>query len=337
MPLEGVSGISGAIGYAPESAWGTSVAPTKWTEFLAGESLGRKQTFIRSQGIKAGRVFTTGSRTAATTRTAGGNLSIEVGNQSFGFWLNLLHGETVEAPATNWLEEETKVVQKQTHKIGTTDPYKKSATIVKAAPKTTGGTVDSYCYSGSILNSMELVMATNGMLVANMNVDAKDEDQTQSIGAVSYPTGIENFNFTQSTIEINSVAQAQLRDMKITFNKPTDTARFMLGSATRLQPFTNAFNDIKVEFTADYESKTLYEFFKEAATKKVVIKLVGAKIGASAGKFELEFTFPMARFEGDSPNIVDLGALRENIPLMIEDNGSEPPCTVVYKSSDKTL
>jgi hypothetical protein len=331
MALEGVTGISGAIGYAPETTWGTSVAPSKWMEFLAGETLGRKQNYQRSAGIKAGRTFATGGRTAATTRTAGGNLGFEFPTKGAGAWLNLLHGLEV-TPAKTLTETYTQV-----HKFGTSDPYKKSMTIVKAAPKTAGGVVDSYCYSGSILNSLELALATNGYLVARANIDAKDEDQTQTIGTVSYPTGVENFTFVQAEILINSVKQEFLRDMKVVFNKPTDTSRFMLGSATRLQPVTNAFNDIKIDFTADYNAKTLYEFFKEATTKKVEINIVGNAMAVDVTKFELKLVFPMCRFEGDSPNISDLGPLKQTIPLMVEDNGTEPPCTATYVSTDSAL
>lgn len=332
MALEGVTGISGAIGFAPETTWGTSVAPSKWMEFLQGETLNRKQNYLRSAGIKAGRTFTTGARTAATTRTAGGNLSVEVPNKGFGAWLNMIHGETV-TPAKTLTETYTQV-----HKIGTTDPYKKAMTIVKAAPKVTGGVVDSYCYSGSILNSLELSLATSGILVATMNIDAKDEDNTQTIGTVAYPAAVENFNFIQCEVKINEVVQKYIRDLKIVFSKPTDGSRFMLGSATRLQPLTNAFNSIKVDFTADYSDNTLYKFFEEATTKKVEITLVGAKLPTDgASNFTLKLVFPMCRFEGDSPNIVDLGALREQVPLMVEDDGTNPPCTATYISNDVAL
>lgn len=330
MALEGVTGISGALGFAPESTWGTSVAPSKWMEFLAGETLGRQQNFMRSAGIRAGRMFTSGSRTTATTRTAGGNLSAEVGNQGFGALLNLLHGETV-APV-----KEAGGAYKQVHKIGTTDPYKKSLTIVKAAPKTTGGVVDSYCYPGAIFNSMELALATSGYLVATMAIDAKDENTEQTIGTVTYPTGVETFNFVQCVVKINGVEQKYMRDLKLTLAKPTDTSRFFLGSATRAQPFTNAFNTIKLDLTADYSDKTLYEMFAKTETKSVEFIFTGG-IAAGSEHFELKLAMPMCRFEGDSPNIKDLGALQQTIPLMVEDNGTEPPLTATYVSLDSAL
>ena len=328
---KGVSGISGAIGYAAEASWGTSKAPEKWMEFLPGETLQRQQTFMRSAGIKAGRMFQTGSRTTPTTRSAGGNLSFEVGNQGMGAWFNLLHGETV-TPTKTLTETYTQV-----HKIGTTDPYEKSMTIVKAAPKTSGGTVDSYCYEGSIASQAEFAIATSGYMIANYQIDAKDESQAQKIGTVTYPTKVETFNFTQCEVKLEGTKLESMRDIKVTFAKPTDTNRFFLGSATRAQPLTNAFNTIKVDLTSDYTDNTLYKYFEKTETKKLELLLKGAKFSTDASYFELKFVFPLARFEGDSPNIKDLGVLQQTIPLMIEDNGTEPPCTLTYVSTDKEL
>lgn len=331
MALEGNTGISGALGYAAETTWGTSVAPSKWAEFLPGETLARQQNFQRSNGIKAGRVFVTGTRTAATTRTAGGGLGMEVPNQGFGPFLNLLHGKTVTPAKIG-----AGTAYKQVHEIGTTDPYNKSLTLVKAAPKTEGGVVDSYCYPGAILDSMTLDMAISGFLVAQFAVQAKDENTEQSIGTQTYPTGLENFNFISTIVKINSVEQKFMKSLKIAFSKPTDGSRFALGSATRLQPLTNAFNSIKLDLEADYNNNTLYKFFEKAEAKEVEIAFVGAT-ASEANKFELKFVFPFCRFEGDSPNIADLGALKQSLPLMVEDNGTNPPCTATYVSLDSAL
>lgn len=330
MALEGNTGISGALGYATESVWGTSVAPKKWAEFLPGETLGRKQNYQRSAGIKAGRTFATGTRTQATTRTAGGGLSMEVPTQGFADFLNLLVGETV-TPA----KIAATTVYKSVFKIGATDPFNKSMTLVKATPKVGGGVVDSYCYPGTILNQMTLDMAVNGFLVAALDVDAKDEDSSQTIGTVAYPASPENFSFVNTVVKINTVEQKFLRNLKITFAKPTEGDRFMLGSATRLQPLTNAFNSIKLDIEADYDAATLYKFFEKAEAKAVEITFTAGTVEAT--KLELKLEFPMCRFEGDSPNIRDLGALKQTISLMVEDNTSEAPCTATYVSLEKDL
>lgn len=333
MALEGVTGISGAVGFAPETTWGTAVAPTKWMPFMPGETLGRQQTFIRSSAIRAGRMFTLGGLTAPTTRGAGGGVSFEVGNQGFGQFLNLLGGET---EASLKPVKEAGGAYKQVHKIGTADPYKKSLTVVKAAPKTEGGVVPSYCYPGAILSQLELSLAASGFLVANATVSAKDENTEQTIGTVAYPTGLESFNFTQCVFKVATVEQKFIRDFKLTIAKPTDDARFFLGSATRAQPLTNGFSSIKLDLTSDFNNDTLYKMFEKTETKAVEITFTGG-VAAGAEKFELKFAMPMCRFEGDSPNISDMGPLKQTIPLFVEDNGTEAPLTVTYVSTDVAL
>ena len=334
MALEGVTGISAAFGFATEAeTWGTSVAPAKWLPFMPGESLSRQQTFIRSSAIRAGRMFTLGGLTTGTTRGAGGNISFEVGNKGFGQFLNLLGGET---EASLKPVKEAGGAYKQIHKIGTADPYKKSLTLVKAAPKTEGGVVPSYCYPGSILSQLELSVAASGFLVANATVSAKDENQEQTIGTVSYPSGLESFNFTQCVVKVATVEQKFIRSFKLTFAKPTDDSRFFLGTATRAQPLTNGFNTIKLDLETDFNNDTLYKKFEKIETAAVEITFTGA-VAAGSEKFELKLAMPVARFEGDSPNVSDLGPLKQTIPLMIEDNGSEAPLTATYVSTDIAL
>lgn len=330
MALEGNTGISGALGFATESVWGTSIAPKKWAEFLPGETLGRKQNYQRSAGIKAGRTFATGTRTTATTRTAGGALSMEVPTQGFLDFLNLLTEETVTPVKVG-----ATTVYKSVVKIGTGDPFKKSMTLVKATPKTEGGVVDSYCYPGSILNQMTLDMAVNGFLTAALDIDSKDEDSSQTIGTVAYPASPENFSFVNTVVKINSVEQKFLRSLKITIAKPTDGARFPLGSALRNQPLTNAFSSIKLDIQGEYNNNTLYKFFEKSEAKTVEVTFTAGSVEATA--LELKLLFPMCRFEGDSPNIADLGPLMQTLPLMVEDNTSEAPCTATYVSLEKDV
>lgn len=333
MALEGVTGISAAVGFAPETTWGTAAAPSKWLPFMPGETLGRHQTFIRSNALRAGRMFTLGSLTAATTRGAGGNISFEVGNKGFGQFLNLVGGET---EASLKPVKEIGGAYKQVHAIGTADPYKKSLTIVKAAPATEGGVVPSFCYPGSILSQLELSLAASGFLIANATVSAKDENTEQTIGTVAYPVGLESFNFVQCVIKIGGTEVKFIRDFKLVLAKPTDDKRFFLGSATRQQPLTNGFSTIKLTLTSDFNSKTLYEMFAKTETKSVEITFTGG-VAAGTEHYELKLLMPMARFEGDSPNVKDMGPLMQTIPLEIEDNGTEAPLTVTYVSTDTAL
>jgi len=313
-----------------ESVWGTSVAPAAWTEWLPGESMGRKQNYVTSNSMGNNQLFARSTRTAATTRKAEGAIPIEVPNKGFSSFLNLLHGKTVTP------KKEVENAYVHTHEIGTTDPYKKSLTVVKAAPKVEGGTVDSYCYPGFILNSMDFALATNGILLCTLNANAKDEDQSQSIGTVAYPASVENYNFVQCVVKIGGAEQKFLRDFKLNIAKPTDTNRAFLGSATMAQPLTNAFSTGMLELTADYSNNTLYKMFEKNETKLVEILFTGA-VAAGSEKFTLEFKIPVARFEGDSPNVENLGPLGQKIPLKIEYNGTEPPITIVYKTLDVTI
>jgi Phage tail tube protein len=182
---------------------------------------------------------------------------------------------------------------------------------------------------------MTLDMAVNGFLTASLDLDSKDEDSSQTIGTVAYPASPENFSFVNTVVKINSVEQKFLRSLKITIAKPTDGGRFPLGSALRNQPLTNAFSSIKLDIQGEYNNNTLYKFFEKAEAKTVEVTFTAGSVEATA--LELKLLFPMCRFEGDSPNIADLGPLMQSLPLMVEDNTSEAPCTATYVSLEKDV
>lgn len=335
MPLEGNTGISAALGYASEAeVWGTSKAPSKWTPMYPGESLKRDQKYMADNSIRAGRTFPLGSLTLPTTRRGIGAISFPVMNQGFGAWLNLLSGQT---------EAELKPVKigagtayKQVHKIGTKDAYKKSMTVVKAAPKREGGVVPSYCYPGAMPTAFELSVATNGYLVANASMIAKDENQEQTIGEVAYPAAVTAYGFTECVVKIATVQQNFFSSLKLAFALPKVEEAVFLGSSTLQQPLTSGLSNVMLTFDADFVNDTLYKMFEKNESKAVEIKLTGG-VASEANNFELKLDMPMCRFEGDSPNIVDMGPVKQTIPLKVEDNGSEAPVTATYVSTDSAL
>ncbi len=336
MPVEGVTGLGGALGFAPEATYGTTVAPTKWIEFLPGESLQRTQNFANTQSLRSGRIVAPGFRTVATTRMAAGSLPIEIPTTNLGLWLGLLDGRTSAEI------EAAKAGKVYSFKVGSTDPYKKSLTLVIGRPKVAGGEVQSFCYPGTVMNSAEFTIINGGMLNSTFGLEAKDElitgdAETQAIGANTIAAKTESYPSTTAKFEVASAEAKTIREWKVTFNRPTENNRYYIGSTTRQQPFTNGLMTVMVNVTADFEALTLYNFFKKTETPTAKLTFVGG-IFETTEKFELTFEFPFVRFEGDSPNIKDMGVLQQTIPMKAEESAAgEAPCTIKLKTSDTAL
>lgn len=88
------SGLGAQLGIAPETTYGTYVAPTKFIEFTK-ESLVLKKTTAQSAGIAAGRLLALSSRRVLTRREASGSIDLEVTNKGMGLLLQALMGTTV--------------------------------------------------------------------------------------------------------------------------------------------------------------------------------------------------------------------------------------------------
>lgn len=321
-------GLGAQFGYATETTYGTYKAVNRFAEFLAGETFQRQQNYLRPQGLAAGVQVVRGARTVATSRMAAGGVSFEVPDSMFSGILNLLHGETVA------FTEEKPKAWKSVHKIGTTDPSKKSATLQFGKPNIEG-VVEPYSYLGSIITSAEFSIGLDGYLTCAVTFDSRDETTAEALVAYAPTAGIAGFAWTNAKVLVNSVEQKFIKGFKLKLDKPADTARFYLGNTLKSQPLTNAYAAYSLELNVDYQAQTLYKFFEKGEATKVEITCTGRTVEAIPLEFKV--LCEEARFNGDSPNVANQGALQQNIPLTVEYNGTNPPVAITVKSEDKEV
>lgn len=322
------TGLGAQIGLAAEASYGTYKAPNRFYEFTS-EGLNLSRGFIVSQQLRAGRMYPSATRRSATTRSASGPVVFEVPTAGLGPWLNLIHGETV-TPA----KEGATVMYKQIHNIGTTDPFGKSVTLQVGRPNT-AGTVDPYSFPGSIASAIEFSMQTGGLMSCTGTMDNRNEITAEALGAANYPTGLESYNFTQAKVKVAGVEVTECRGFTLTLNGPRDTSRFYLGAELKAVPLTNAYNGAAMSLNVDYGGNTLYNFFAKAETPSVEIIVQGAAVEAI--KKELKFVCAAAGLDGDSPNVAGPGIVAQTIPVVVLDNGTNPPVVATYVSADVTL
>lgn len=325
-------GLGSQFGYAKETTYGTYKAPNRWCEYLPGETLKRNQQYLRPAGLAAGVQVARGKRTQATGRDAGGACSMEVPDNMFGGLLYLLHGE--EEGTAKPTQEETTKIWKQEHKIGVTDPSKKSVTVQLGKPNIEGE-VKPYSYLGSILTACQFGLNVEGWLTAAFTFDAQDETKAEALGTFAPTTGTTGFTWNNAVVKVNSVEQKFVRGFTLGLTRPADTNRRYLGNVLKAQPLTNAFAQYTLSLIVDYQAETLYEFFTKGEATKVEISIPGRTVEAK--KTEIKFLMEEARFEGDTPNVKDAGALAQEIPLFGEYNGSVAPVVITYKSEDTAL
>lgn len=322
------SGLGAQVGVAAEATYGTFKTPNRFFEF-SSEGLNLSRGFILSQGLRAGRMYQSSTRRTATTRSASGPVAFETPTAGLGPWLNLLHGETVTP-----VKEGATTMYKQTHNIGTTDPFTKSITLQVGKPNT-AGTVDPYSYPGTIATALEFAIQTGSNMTTTVTTDNRDEVTSEALAVASYPTGLESFNFTQVKVKVNSVELAECRGATVTLNGPRDTSRYYLGAVQKAVPLTNAYNGAAVSLNVDYGGQTLYNIFAKAEIVPVEIIAQGAAVEAI--KKELKFVCAACGLDGDSPNVPGPAVLTQTVPVVVLDNNTNPPVVATYVSADSAL
>jgi hypothetical protein len=133
-------GIGSQFGAKKESTWGTAVTVDKFFEFES-ESLSLDRTYYDGLGLRAGRTFAPSNRTKATTRTAGGDLSVVFPQKLGGFFLDLMVAPTITPGHRDG------TAYNSTFNIGASVPTK-SATLQVNKP-TTQGVDTAFTYPGS--------------------------------------------------------------------------------------------------------------------------------------------------------------------------------------------
>jgi hypothetical protein len=161
------SGLGSQLGAAKETTWATVVTPTRFFEFNS-ESLNRTPAYQESVGLRANRMFQPASRVVQTTRTAGGDIALDVPTKGYGFWLDLLHGLTVTP-----VQQASTPAWKQAHLVGTSMPSK-SATLQVNKPDS-GGNDHPFTYPGSVVTGATWSCDVGGLLTSTVTVAAQDE------------------------------------------------------------------------------------------------------------------------------------------------------------------
>jgi hypothetical protein len=160
------SGLGSQFGAKKETTWGTAVTVDKFFEFES-ESLALDRTYFDGLGLRAARTFAPSNRTKATTRTAGGDLSVVFPQKLGGFFLDLMVAPTITPVVA------TGTAYNSTFNIGASVPTK-SATLQVNKP-TTAGVDTAFTYPGSVLVSATFSMEVGGVLTASFTWACKDE------------------------------------------------------------------------------------------------------------------------------------------------------------------
>lgn len=329
MPNTGV-GLLTTFGCAEEVTYGTPVTPDRWFE-ITGESLGRENTVIQSNGLRSGSVHTRrSSRRVVAAQQGKGSFTMEVPTTGFG---RLLKHAVGGAPVVT--QQGGTAAYLQTHSFGSNAG--KSLTVQKVIRDGANAVVQQFTHTGAKITSVEFSISVDQLLLATFEVDSRQENVSTAVAAPTYPSN-KPFHFAQVTgVFIGAGVAAKVTDATIKIDRPQKTDNFYLGSGgTKSEPTENDFPAVTGSLTAEFDSanKTLlYDAFAADSPLGFQLTFEGATI-ASTYKETISFYIPAIHLTGETPKVGGPGAVTLTCPFEGAWDGTNADMTVSYTSVD---
>lgn len=325
-------GTASLFGMVEEVTFGTAVAPSRWLEFLPGESLQRRANFVESQAIGGSttRNAQAGAKRIATTQDAGGSVAMEVPSRLFGLILKHAIGGTPTSA-----QQGGTAAYLHTFALGAIAD--RSLTLQKQFRDASGTVVKALSYLGSIITAIEFTINPgDGLLRCTIEFDCRQEVDTVAAASASFVAS-NPFTYAMGTLTVAGTAVACARDARIRIENPMVTDRYCLGTAgLKNRPLDSAKPIVSGTFVADFENSTYYDLYKDNTAATLLLGFAGAQI-ATGHNSEINFSIPEIRVSGDSPTVGDTGVITQTVNFGGWANAAaNPAITVTYKSLDVT-
>lgn len=323
------TGLDAQFGAAKETGgYGVREVPTRFFEVIPTLGVNFAREHYVSQGLGGG-VWR--RKRTQTTRRGESEWQLEVPDAGFGFFLDLFHNQVPAVVAAG----ASLVAFEQTHELqGAPD---KSATVQVGVPQT-GATVSPFDYLGVTLRGITFSWESAGVLMAALQVLARDEVTDQSLET---PTLAETGMFSFKGGEI-ALAGAPLADVNgggnVGFEWPMRDDAYSLGGDGRIsKPLPNERPNATGEFTADFASTTHYDRVVSGELADLVLTFVGEEIDATESiNAEIEVTIPDCAFTSTAPQVEGPGPVTQTISLeSASPDGSFP--SIRYVSLDAVV
>lgn len=320
------------FGIADETVYGTYVAPTKFFEFLPGESLGRRQTVLTSSGLIRGDRFSRGPRRVLTKNDAGGDINFEMGDRNFGLLLEHMLGASATAQPD--IPNDPLVYE---HTFTAGDISADSFTAQKGVEKT-DGTVQPFSYYGCKITDWEIGIGVDEICNLSLSVDAEQEASSDSLASASYPAQ-ELFHFGGASLEVDDAVIATVSDANVSGSNSLKTDRYFLGqTGLKLEPREMDLRTIGGSLTAEFANLTnFYTAFAADTAVKLELIFIGSVLPGTTGFFrEFSVTLNDVRFTGETPTIEGTDVGVENIPFEAFTPASGETISILLRNEDAT-
>lgn len=314
--------LSMTPGSAGESAYGTLTAATRGLEFNS-ESLVYRKNVVQSMGLKGTGTqnLPLSTRRVVTTSDAGGDFEIDLMTQGCGILLAHCMGSFP-----------TRTSGAYAFTLG--DPSAKSFSLQVQVPDYTG-TVTTKTLKGCKVDNFEIGVDSQGIAKLKTSVDAKSMNITDTAATVAY-IDASPFHFAGAALKVDGVTSGAanstiVKNFTLTVDNALKTDRYNLdGTGTKQAPVLSGFRKISGKFSAEFSGTALL-------TKFLADTNVALQLTITNGAFILDITIPVARLNGETPQVKGADAVDVDFDFDVLYDGTNEPLTITYTTSDTAL
>lgn len=323
------SGLWSQIGMVAESTVGTYAVPTRFLEFVS-ESIQMTVERVESTALRSSNRTLRSGRWVTGKRSISGEVVFEVADRGFALPLAYAFGGGTWSVATP-----SGGTNSRDFTIQQTLNYGRALTMQIGRPDT-AGTVQPFSYLGVKCTEATLSSDVDGLLQLSMSVAAHDEATGQSLASASYPTTQTLLSWVGGTFSLAGSA-LDVKSMSVTVNHGLNTDRYFqrgTGGTLMKEPIEAAMAEVSGSFVVEFESLTQYNRYVNGTEASLAGTWQGSNI-EGALNYELAFTIPTTRFDGETPNVGGPDILELTVPFKgLVSSGTLSPYTVRYRTTD---
>ncbi len=308
------SGLAAQIGIGVESTVGTAVTPTRFYEFTS-ESIVQTIERVESSGLRAGSRVLRSDRYVSGQLGIEGSVELEVTAGNFG----ILFKHALGANSTSGSDP-------YTHVATMLDPFGLGLTVQVGRPGN-DGTVRAFTYAGCKISTLDLKCAVGDLLSADLGIVGSTAEATGSITSASYGSGLQVVSFTGAAISVGG-SSYPCKDFSLSLDNGLDAERYVLGANTTREPVAASLAEVTGSLTAEFVDLTAYNRVVNATHGAISAVFTGAD-----GK-TVTVSIPVARFDGDTPNVGGPEIVEQQLTYKGLFDGSASPVTITTINAD---
>lgn len=315
------TGLDSQAGFAEESEYGTFVVPDEFF-YIVSEGITRSAERVEAAGIRPGGLVLHEDDWEEGREAAEGPVELEWPDRGGRFLGKHMLG---------------KVTSSQPDDVGAPNVWEHvcevfpldglSATVQVGRPDTTG-TVQPWTYLGAKIAEWELSCEVDGLLMASLTWDVRQEIQTEALAAKSFVASQRKLVWVGGSLTVDA-ADVPVSSVTFSGTNPIRTDRFFMqgdDSGLKDEPLDGeGLRSYSGSFDGENrpEFATVYEKFLSGAPASVVANFQG-KIIEDVYRYGLKIETPSVRIDGETPTVGGPEALERSIPFTVTENGTDP-------------